>query len=111
LYLLFLFSSNQSNRLGMGFLSGISVMLIVYFDSWPHHLVVLTPFMMLFILFNTDFKRVGLFKYVYYLLPNLSLAFWGIYFLTYEFFPFNIGGLVLLLLLYYTLIIFYKNKD
>jgi hypothetical protein len=110
LYLLFIFSSKSSNRLMMGFFSGISVMLIVYFDSWPHHLVVLAPFMMLFILMNSNYKRLGLFKYVYYLLTNLSLTFWGIFFLTYEFFPFNIGGLILLLLLYYTLIIFYTKR-
>ncbi|MHA2185428.1 MAG: glycosyltransferase 87 family protein [Promethearchaeota archaeon] len=81
LFILFIFSSNQSNKLMIGFLSGISVMLLVYFDSWPHHLVVLAPFMILFILLNKNFKRLKLFKYVYYLLTNLSLAFWGIYFL------------------------------
>jgi hypothetical protein len=110
LYILFIISSNQSNELMMGFLSGISVMLLVYFDSWPHHLVVLAPFMSIFILLNKDFKRLKFFKYVYYLLTNLSLGFWGIYFLIYEFFPFNIGGLIFLLLLYYNLIIFLKKK-
>jgi hypothetical protein len=110
LYLRFIFSSKPSNRLMMGFLSGISIMLIVYFDSWPHHLIVLAPFMILFILLNKDFKRLGFLKYIYYLLTNLSLAFWGLYFLTFEFFPFNIGGLILLLLLYYALIISYKKR-
>lgn len=111
LYIFFIFSPTQSNRLVMGFLSGISVMLIVYFDSWPHHLIVLTPFMILFILLNKDFKRIELFKYVCYLLTNLTLAFWVIYYLTYEFLPVNIGGLLLLLLLYYNLIIFYRQKN
>ncbi|MHA2401305.1 MAG: glycosyltransferase 87 family protein, partial [Promethearchaeota archaeon] len=58
LFILFIFSSNQSNKLMIGFLSGISVMLLVYFDSWPHHLVVLAPFMILFILLNKNFKRL-----------------------------------------------------
>jgi len=111
LYILFIIYSNQSNKLVIGFLSGISVMLLVYFDSWPHHLVVLAPFMIIFILLNRNFKLLKLFKYVYYLLTNLSLAFWGIYFLTYEFFPFNIGSLIFLLLIYYNLTIFLKKKD
>jgi hypothetical protein len=108
-YYFYIQHSDQPMKLINGFLLGILVMLIVYFDSWPHHIVVLTPFLIFFILFNKSFRYYRLIKYLHYLIAILMVVFWGIYFLTYLFFPFNAGGLVLSVLLYFCLIIYYKN--
>jgi hypothetical protein len=110
LYFLFTFSPNQPKKLINGFFIGSLIMLIVYFDSWPHHLVVLAPFLIIFILLNKDFEHLAFIKYIHYLLATIIIGFWGIFYLTYEFFPFNIGGLVLLILLYYNIFIYYRNK-
>ncbi len=110
IYFLYIQNLNQPKNLINGYLLGILVMLIVYFDSWPHHLVVLTPFLIFFLLINKNFNYFRLVKYLHYLIAILIVIFWGIYYLTYQFFPFNAGGLILLMLLYYCLIVYYVNQ-
>ncbi len=110
IYFLYIQDSDHPLNLINGYMAGILVLLIVYFDSWPHHLVVLTPFLVFFILINKEFRYYKMFKYLHYLLAILMVIFWGIFYLTYVFFPFNAGGLILLMLLYYCLIVYYKNQ-
>ncbi|MBA7614380.1 hypothetical protein ES703_21644 [subsurface metagenome] len=110
IFIVFLFSKISQIRLIHGYFTGITVMLLVYFDSWPHHIVVLAPFLIFFLLLEKDFNRYVFFKYVYYLISFSILAFWIIFYLTYVIFPFNLGGMILLVLLYYTLIIYYANE-
>jgi len=103
-------NSNQPISLIDGYLAGILVMLIVYFDTWPHHLIVLAPFLIFFILIHGDFKYYTILKYCHYLLATLTVVFWGIFYLTYELFPFNIGGLIILIPVYFLITVFYKKK-
>ncbi|MFX1303841.1 MAG: glycosyltransferase 87 family protein [Promethearchaeota archaeon] len=110
MFFLYIHDSNHPINLINGYLAGILIMLIVYFDSWPHHIVVLTPFLIFFILIYKNFKSYKLFKYLHYLLAILMVIFWGIFYLSYKFFPFNAGGLILLMLLYYCLIVYYVNQ-
>ncbi len=109
-YYLFIHNSNKSTKLVEGYLGGILVMLIVYFDSWPHHIVVLAPFLAFFLLFHKNFKFYKMIKSLYYLLAVLIVIFWGIFYLTYEFLPMNIGGMVLILTLY-SYFLFYLKKN
>jgi len=106
----FVLSSNKTNRLIDGYLIGISIILITYYDSWPHYLIILTPFIILFILLNKNFKFYRTIRFIHWFLVILVVLSWGIFYLTYEFFPFNLCGLILLLLLYFSLIIFYKQQ-
>jgi hypothetical protein len=110
LYFLFTISTNPPKKLIDGFFIGSLIMLIVYFDSWPHHLVVLAPFLIIFILLNKDFEHLKFIKIIHYLLATIIIGFWGIFYLTYEIFPFNIGGLVLLISLYYFVFVYYRNR-
>ncbi|MFX1314117.1 MAG: glycosyltransferase family 87 protein [Promethearchaeota archaeon] len=110
LFMLFIFSRVQQTKLINGYFAGITIMLLVYFDSWPHHIVVLAPFLVFFILLEKDFELYTFFKYIYYLISFLILVFWIIFYLTYEIFPFNIGGLILLILLYYSLLNYNINQ-
>ncbi|MFW9864521.1 MAG: glycosyltransferase 87 family protein [Candidatus Thorarchaeota archaeon] len=110
LYLLFISSTDNTNKLIYGYLSAITITLLVYFDSWPHHIVVLAPFLIFFLLLNKNFRLYAFFKYLHYLFAILLVAFWGIFYLTYQIVPFNIGGLILIILLYYTLITFYRQR-
>jgi len=111
LFIIFIFSNTSEIKLINGYFTGITVMLLVYFDSWPHYIVVLAPFLIFFILFEKDFEMYKLFKYIYYLFAFLMLAFWILFYLTYEIFPFNLGGLILLMLLYYSLIVYYVKSN
>ncbi|MFX1468752.1 MAG: glycosyltransferase 87 family protein [Promethearchaeota archaeon] len=110
IWILYLQNANQRLSLINGYFTGILVLLIVYFDSWPHHLVVLTPFLIFFILTNKNFKYYKVFKYLHYLIAIFMVIFWALFYLTYAFFPFNAGGLILLILLYYYLIVYYLNQ-
>ncbi|MFX1489265.1 MAG: hypothetical protein ACFFBI_08970, partial [Promethearchaeota archaeon] len=110
LYLLFISSTDNTDKLIYGYLSAITITLLVYFDSWPHHIVVLAPFLIFFLLLNKNFRLYRFFKYLHYLFAILLVAFWGIFYLTYQIIPFNIGGLILIILLYYTLITFYRQR-
>ncbi|MHA1933331.1 MAG: hypothetical protein ACW96X_12360, partial [Promethearchaeota archaeon] len=56
-----------------------------------------------------DFRLYKFVKYSHYLLATLAVGFWGIFYLTYEIFPFNLGGLILLLFVYYLLINYYRE--
>lgn len=111
LFIIFIFSNTSEIKLINGYFTGITVMLLVYFDSWPHYIVVLAPFLIFFILLEKDFEMYKLFKYIYYLFAFLILAFWILFYLTYEIFPFNLGGLILLMLLYYSLIVYYVKSN
>ncbi|MHA2037313.1 MAG: glycosyltransferase family 87 protein [Promethearchaeota archaeon] len=111
IYFSSLINSNQPINLINGYLAGIVVMMIVYFDTWPHHLIVLAPFLIFFVLFHEDFKFHKTVKYCHYLLAVLAVVFWGIFYLTYELIPINFGGLVLLMLLYFLLIIYYRKSQ
>jgi len=110
LYILSMINSNQPTSLIDGYLAGILVMMIVYFDTWPHHLIVLAPFLIFFVLFHKNFEFYKALKYCHYLLAILAVVFWGIFYLTYEIVPFNIGGLVLLMLTYFIIAIYYKKS-
>ncbi|MFX1411102.1 MAG: glycosyltransferase 87 family protein [Promethearchaeota archaeon] len=106
----FILSTNQTNRLIDGYLIGITITLIVYFDSWPHHLIILTPFLIIFTLINKNFIFYNIIRFVHHFLAIIVVISWGIFYITYEFFPFNLCGLILLILLYFTLIIYYKKQ-
>lgn len=110
MYIFFISSSNQSNKLINGYFAGILIILIVYFDTWPHHLVVLAPFLIFFIILNKDFEHIKSVKTIHYLLVTIILVFWFLFYLTYEIFPFNIGGLVLLVLLYSNVLMYFRNR-
>ncbi|MCK4779446.1 MAG: DUF2029 domain-containing protein, partial [Candidatus Lokiarchaeota archaeon] len=68
LFFLFIYSNTS---LINGYFTGITIMLLVYFDSWPHHIVALAPFLIFFILLERDFDRYTFFKCVYYLIAFL----------------------------------------
>jgi len=110
IYVLYILKPNHPANLINGYLAGILVMMVVYFDTWPHHLIVLVPFLIFFVLFHKDFEFYKALKYCHYLLPSLAVVFWGIFYLTYKIVPFNIGGLVLLMLVYFLITIYYKKS-
>jgi hypothetical protein len=109
-YFYYIQSLNTSNKLIYGYFVGILIILIVYFDTWPHHLVVIMPFLVLFIILNKEFEHINSIKILHYLLGTIILGFWVLFYITYKIFPLNLGGLILLILLYSMLLLYFKNN-
>ncbi len=93
-----------------GYSFGILIMLICYFDSWDHHLLILTP-LLLIILFNLPRQSEITKKFIkpsFLFLSFLDLAFMGLYFAVKNAFPFNFASTIFLILVFYALIKYIK---
>jgi len=93
----------SENSIIFGYIFGILIMLLVYFDSWPHHLLILTPMLIILIFLsprNSDIVK----KYIkpsFIFLSFCDLAFMGIWFLLKDFFPYNFVTTIFLILTFY----------
>ncbi|KKK44913.1 MAG: hypothetical protein Lokiarch_14170, partial [Candidatus Lokiarchaeum sp. GC14_75] len=103
--IVFIIRRFEKNSIVYGYTFGIIVMLLVYYDSWDHHLLNLTP-LLIIIMFNlptnsdiTKSMKPSLFFFSFF-----DLAFVGIWYLIYPLFPFNFEGTMFLLILLYLLI-------
>lgn len=94
----------QNNAIIYGFTLGMLIMLLGYFDSWDHHLLILIP-LLIIIIFNlprnseitTKFMKKSLIFFSFF-----DLAFMGIWFLTTPFwFPYNFASTIFLILVFY----------
>jgi hypothetical protein len=95
-----------------GYCFGISIMFLCYFDSWDHHLLNLTP-LLIIIIFNLP-RQSNLTKK--YIKPSLifmsffDLAFMGLFFIMEDFFPYNFGSTIFLIIIFYVLVKFSITK-
>ncbi|MFX0082347.1 MAG: glycosyltransferase family 87 protein [Candidatus Hodarchaeota archaeon] len=96
-----------------GYCFGISIMFLCYFDSWDHHLLNLTPLLTI-IIFNLP-RQSNLTKK--YIKPSLifmsffDLAFMGLFFIIEDFFPFNFGSTIFLIIIFYVLVKYSITKN
>ncbi|MFX1237421.1 MAG: glycosyltransferase family 87 protein [Promethearchaeota archaeon] len=89
-----------------GYLLGIIVMLLSYFDSWDHHIVVLTPLLIIMIMNfpeNSKLTRKYL-KPGFLVVSFLNLIGFGVWILTQAFFPYNFVSTVFLLLVLFGMV-------
>ncbi len=96
-----------------GYCFGISIMFLCYFDSWDHHLLNLTP-LLIIIIFNLPRDSKLTKNYIKPSLIFLSffdLPFMGLFFLSKSFFPFNFGSTIFLILIFYVLIKYSITKN
>ncbi len=86
-----------------GYLFSILIMLLVYFDSWDHHLLILTPILII-IIFNlprhSEITK-NFIKPSFFFLIFFDLAFMGIWFFTQDWFPINFVPTLFLILIFY----------
>jgi hypothetical protein len=94
----------ERNSIIYGYVFGIIIMLLVYFDSWDHHLINLTPILII-IIFDlprqskiTEPIKLSLFFFSFF-----DLAFVGIWYLMYPLFPYNFGSTFFLFIALYAL--------
>ncbi len=84
-----------------GFTFSIMIMLLVYYDSWNHHLLNLTP-LLIIIIFNLprQSEHILPIKRAFFFFTFLDLAFMGLWFLTLIYFPFNFASTIFLIITY-----------
>ncbi|MFX1420621.1 MAG: glycosyltransferase family 87 protein, partial [Promethearchaeota archaeon] len=106
----------ERNSIIYGYSFGILTMLLAYFDSWDHHLLNLTPILII-IMFNlsrqskiTQPIKLSLFFFSFF-----DLAFVGIWYLIYPLFPYNFETTFFLILTFYAIskysLLKTKNKN
>jgi hypothetical protein len=86
-----------------GFTFGLVIMLLIYFDSWDHHLLNLIP-LLIIIIFNLPRQSEITNKYIkkgLYFLSYFDIAFMGLWFLTVAWFPYNFATTIFLILIFY----------
>jgi len=101
-FIIFLLRRFDNNAIIYGYAFGIIIMLLAYFDSWDHHLLNLTPILII-IIFNQP-RRSNItepIKLSLYFLNFFDLAFVGIWYLIYPLFPYNIEATFFLILAFY----------
>ena len=96
------FRRSHINALIFGYLFGILIMFLAYFDTWDHHILQITPLLILTLFVlprNSDITR----KYIkpsFFFLNFFGLVFTGIIWLTLPYFPFNFASTIFLILIF-----------
>ncbi len=102
-FFIYIFGKFNSENLIFGYSFGILIMLIAYFDSWDHHLLILTPILII-IIFNlprhSEITK-NFIKPSFFFLIFFDLAFMGIWFLIQDWFPINFIPTLFLILIFY----------
>ncbi|MBA7494293.1 hypothetical protein ES702_04868 [subsurface metagenome] len=101
-FIIFIFRRLEKDSIIYGYSFGILILLLVYFDSWDHHLLNLIPILII-VIFDlprhsqiTGFINASLFFFSF-----VSLFFAGIWFQIYYIFPYNFLPTIFLLLCFY----------
>ncbi|MHA2390840.1 MAG: glycosyltransferase 87 family protein [Promethearchaeota archaeon] len=113
-FIIYILRRKDENSILYGFAFGIIIMLLAYYDSWDHHLLNLTPILII-IVFNLP-RRSPITKSIkpsLFFFSFFDLAFVGIWYLIYPLFPFNFEGTFFLLVIFYALCRYLvrKNRD
>ena len=113
LYLLLQSRRKTRENLIYGYILGILIMFLSYFDTWNHHLLILLP-LLIIIIFNLSRTSIITKKYIkisFLFLNFFDILFTGLFFIIKDFFPFNFVGTIFLLLILYGILKFCYNGD
>ncbi len=109
-FLIYIFKKNSNVGINEGLIMGMIIMSLVYFDSWDHHIVSLAPFLSIFLITNEFNKKssrnqiIKNFKIGYFLLVSIVVPLSGVFFLTYQIFPFNLWASIFLSIIYISIL-------
>ena len=101
-FIIYVLRRPHVNSLIFGYLFGILIMFLAYFDTWDHHMLQITPLLILALFTlprNSEFTR----KYIkpgFFFLNFFGLVFTGLFMLTTPFFPFNFASTLFLILIF-----------
>ncbi|MFX1527070.1 MAG: glycosyltransferase 87 family protein [Promethearchaeota archaeon] len=104
-FIIYIFRSPSTNSLIFGYTFGILITFISYFEVWEHHLITLIPFLIIIVFILPDKSKIAkiFIKPSFYVYNFLNVVFLGIFILTINFFPYNFGGTIFLVLNFYGL--------
>ena len=112
-FFIYLFRRNPKENLIYGYAFGILIMLISYFDSWDHHLLILLPILII-LLFSlprqSKLAKKAITRGIFFL-SFFDLIFFLIWFLTEKFFPFNFVPTIFIIFIFYEICKLCLNKD
>ncbi|MFX1573893.1 MAG: glycosyltransferase family 87 protein [Promethearchaeota archaeon] len=101
-FVIFVFRKNDENSIIYGYAYGLIIMLLVYYDSWYHHLLNLIPVLVIIIFNSPRHSKVSIITSRSVLFFHFfDLIFVGVWYLVYPLFPYNFGSTVFLLLTFY----------
>jgi len=101
-FIIYIFRRSNVNNMIFGYLFGILIMFLAYFDTWDHHLLQILP-LLIISFFNLPRNSELTRKYLkpgFFFLNFSGLVFTGIFFLTQSFFPFNFVSTLFLILIF-----------
>lgn len=101
-FIIYLLRRPHVNGIIFGYLFGILIMFLAYFDTWDHHMLQITPLLILALFTlprNSEITR----KYIkpgFFFLNFFGLVFTGLFMLTTPIFPFNFASTLFLILIF-----------
>ena len=110
---IFLIRTNSQFDVSHAFSFGLLIMLLVYFDSWDHHLIILGPILSITFFHSSNSPKIfkKFVKPSFFGLGFLSLLFTGLWLLIQDICPYNFVPTIFLLLCFYGLIKFSIKTD
>lgn len=110
-FLIYIFRRFDENSIIYGYIFAILIILLSYFDSWDHHLLTLTP-LLIIIIFDLpiDSQITISLKPSFFFFNFFNLAFVGIWYLIYPLFPYNFECTIFLMITFYEISKFCLTK-
>jgi len=103
----------SNKKLILGYILGILITLIVYFDSWDHHLLNLTP-LLIIVLFNLPRNSTITKNYIrpcFFFFSFINLGFMGLTVLLIDIFPLNFIPTIFLILTFVGIVRYGLNQQ
>jgi len=107
-FLIFMIRKVKKNSILYGFIFGIVIMLLVYFDSWDLHLIILIPLLLISIIYigelqndNDQYSSMqNIMKKSFYFFIFIDLPIFGIIYAVRDVFPYNFIPTIFLFLVF-----------
>lgn len=107
-FLIFLIRKLKKNSILYGYILGMIIILLVYFDSWDLHLIILIPLLIISIIYiidtpseaNRPLSMQSILTKSFYFFTFVDLPIFGLIYLLRDIFPYNFIPTIILLILF-----------
>ena len=112
-FIFYIFRKKIAHPIIFGYLYSILITLIVYFDSWDHHLIALNPLLIVMIFYLPRNSKItkNYIKPGFLFFNFFDIGFFALFVLIYTIFPFNFIPTIVLILVFYGLSKYCINKN
>ena len=102
-FIFYIFRKKISHPIIFGYLYSVLITLIVYFDSWDHHLITLSPLLILIIFYLPRNSKItkNYIKPGFFFFNFFDIVFFALFVLIYTIFPFNFIPTIVLILVFF----------